>query len=400
MTGTGESRAEDIRLDEPWVHDAPTRAVCAAIEAGGHAILFVGGCVRNALLGRPVSDIDLATDAHPEAVIALARAAGLNPVPTGLEHGTVTVVAAGQPFQVTTFRRDVETFGRRAVVAFSDDVAEDAGRRDFTLNALYARPDGTVVDPLGGLPDLRAGRVRFVGDADRRIAEDYLRILRFFRITAWYGDPAAGLDSEGLAACAAGQDGLDGLSRERVGAEVTKLLAAPDPAPAVAAMAATGILARILPGADATALAPLVHLEGVHDASAPRWQRRLAALGWRPEWGATLRLSRSDLRILDAIAAALAADDPAAAAAYRHGPDAARDAALIRAATLAAPPPAGLEADLARGAAATFPLRSADLPQTGPALGKALRALERAWIDSDFTLDTEALRLLAIGSRF
>ena len=245
------------RIREPWLDAAPTRAVCAAIEAGGHAVFFVGGCVRDALLGRRSSDIDLATDARPEAVMALARAAGLNPVPTGLGHGTVTVVAAGRPYQVTTFRRDVETFGRHAVVAFSDDIAEDAARRDFTLNALYARPDGSVVDPLGGLPDLRAGRVRFVGDAGERIAEDTLRILRFFRMTAWYGNPAEGLDAAGLAACAAGQEGLDGLSRERVGAEVTKLLAAPDPAPAVAAMAAAGILARVLPGADATLLAPL-----------------------------------------------------------------------------------------------------------------------------------------------
>ena len=177
-------------------------------------------------------------------------------MPTGLAHGTVTVVAGGRPFEVTTFRRDVETFGRRAVVAFSTDLRDDAARRDFTMNALYVRPDGTVVDPLGGLPDLRAGRVRFVGDGAARIAEDYLRILRFFRFHAWYGDPAAGLDPDGLAACAALQDGLARLSRERVGAEVTKLLAAPDPAPAVGPMAAAGILARVLPGADAAALAP------------------------------------------------------------------------------------------------------------------------------------------------
>ena len=385
-----------IRIDAPWVAAPPTRAVCAAIEAGGHAILFVGGCVRNALLGQPVADIDLATDARPEAVVALAKAAGLNPVPTGIDHGTITVVAAGRPFQVTTFRRDVETFGRHAVVAFSDDIAEDAARRDFTLNALYARPDGTVVDPLGGLPDLRAGRVRFVGDPDARIAEDYLRILRFFRMTAWYGDPAAGLDRDGLAACAARQEGLDGLSRERVGAEVTKLLAAPDPAPAVAAMAATGILARVLPGADPTALAPLVHLEG---GRPPRWQRRLAALGWRSEWGDALRLSRAERRALEAVAAALAAGEPPAVAAYRHGAEAALDAALVRAASVGAPLPADLGAELARGAVAAFPLRAADLALSGPALGTMLRRLEEAWIASDFALDAEALRLLDVGGR-
>jgi poly(A) polymerase len=231
----------------PWLSAPATQAVCRALTAAGHQALLVGGCVRNALIGRPVADIDIATDAVPEAVMALARAAGLHAVPTGIEHGTVTVVAEHRPFEVTTFRRDVETFGRRAVVAYTREIAEDAARRDFTMNALYARPDGTVVDPLGGLPDLQARRVRFVGDARSRIAEDFLRILRFFRIHAWYGDPDGGLDPEGLAACAAHQDGLARLSRERVGAEIAKLLAAADPAPAVAAMAATGILARVLP---------------------------------------------------------------------------------------------------------------------------------------------------------
>lgn len=238
------------RVGGDWLDAPATRAVMAALTAGGHQALFVGGCVRNALLGRPVADVDIATDALPETVISLAAAAGLNPVPTGIGHGTVTVVAEGRPFEVTTFRRDVETFGRHARVAFTAALAEDAARRDFTMNALYARPDGEVVDPLGSLADLRAGRVRFVGNPAERIAEDYLRILRFFRIHAWYGDPAGGLDPDGLAACAAAQDGLARLSRERIGAELAKLLSAADPAPAVAAMAATGILGRLLPGAD------------------------------------------------------------------------------------------------------------------------------------------------------
>jgi poly(A) polymerase len=384
------------RIDEPWVQAAATQAVCAALAADGDAVYFVGGCVRNALLDRPVTDIDIATDARPERVIALARVAGLHPVPTGFEHGTVTVVVRGEPFQVTTFRRDVETFGRHAVVAFATDIAEDAARRDFTMNALYARPDGSVVDPLGGLPDLLARRVRFVGDPATRIAEDYLRILRFFRIHAWYGDPAEGLDAEGLAACAVAQAGLEGLSRERVGAEVTKLLAAEDPAPAVGAMTAAGILGRVLPGADPTALAPLVDLEGERP---PRWQRRLAALGWRAEWAARLRLSRADVRALEAVARALAEDAPPAAAAYRHGAEAAIDAALVRAASTGAPVPEGLEDQVARGAAAVFPLRSADVGLSGPELGAALRRLESAWVESDFSLDAEALRLLAVGGR-
>lgn len=210
--------------------------------------------MRDALVGRTPADIDVATDARPPEVMALAAAAGLKVVPTGVEHGTVTVVCRGDPIEVTTFRRDVETDGRRAVVAFSDDIAEDAARRDFTMNALYARPDGTVVDPLGGLPDLLARRIRFVGDPAERIAEDALRILRFFRFNAWFAAPGAAPDAAGLAACAAGAGLVARLSAERVAAEIARLLGAPDPAPAAVAMAAAGVLERVLPGADPAGL--------------------------------------------------------------------------------------------------------------------------------------------------
>lgn len=381
-------------LTAPWLTAEPSRRVCGLIAAAGHRVLFVGGCVRNALLDRPVRDIDLATDLAPAAVVALAEAAGVKAVPTGIAHGTVTLVALGQPFEVTTFRRDVRTFGRQAEVAFSGDIAEDAARRDFTMNALYAEPDGRVVDPLGGIGDLRARRVRFVGDPGARITEDYLRILRFFRFHAWYGDAAAGLDAEGLAAAAALQEGLEQISRERVGAEMTRLLAAPDPAPAVAAMAATGILARILPGADPRGLAPLVHVEAQAGA-APRWQRRLAALGRQPGWDRGLRLPRAESRALNAVTAALDTDEAPAQGAFRHGAEPVRDAALIRAASLGAPPPPGLEAELARGAAATFPLRAADLPLAGPALGAELVRLREAWIRSGLRLGAAELKALA-----
>ena len=233
--------------------------------------------------------------------------------------------------------------------------------------------------------------MRFVGDPAARIAEDYLRILRFFRIHAWYGDPAGGLDPDGLAACAAPQDGLARLSRERVGAEIAKLLAAADPAPAVAAMAATGILAARPPRRrPARRSRPLVPLEAAAGA-APRWQRRLAALGWRPDWAEALRLSRADARALEATAAALAAGDPPAAAAYRHGADAARDAALVRAARARrrrAARPRGRARPRRRR---RFPLAAADLGLEGPALGRALKRLEAAWLASDFTLDAAAL---------
>jgi poly(A) polymerase len=375
-----------MRITADWIGDEAAQAVMAALAAGGKQALFVGGCVRNALLGVPVADIDIATEARPETVVELARAAGLKPVPTGIEHGTVTVVSHGRGFEVTTFRMDLETDGRRAVVAFADDVADDASRRDFTMNALYVDADGQVIDPLGGLPDVLARRVRFVGDPHARIAEDYLRILRFFRFHALYGDPAQGLDSEALAACAAHVDGLARLSRERIGHEMRRLLKAPDPAPSVAAMAAAGVLAHVVPGADPRALAPLVHLEG---QMPPRWLRRLAALGGD---ASDLRLSRDETRGLEARQAALASGDGPAVMAFRHGAPAAEDAILIRAASLAALPPEGWQAEVARGAGASFPIRAADLPGlSGATLGERLRVLQEAWIASDLRADKATL---------
>ena len=283
-----------MRISGDWLHHPGTQALMQVLEGAGHTALFVGGCVRNALLGVSVSDVDVATDATPETVSTLAQAAGFKPVPTGIDHGTVTIVAEGKPHEVTTFRRDVETDGRRAVVAFSDRIEDDAQRRDFTMNALYADRHGAVIDPLNGLPDLLARRVRFVGDPETRIREDYLRILRFFRFHACYGDPEGGIDPEGLAACAALAEGLDGISKERITAELRKLLTAGDPSPAVAAMFQAGVLARVLPGADPRALGPLVHLETGHlDADPPRWRRRLAVLGGDAE---PLRLSKAEAR--------------------------------------------------------------------------------------------------------
>lgn len=379
------------RLSAPWLADPASRAVMAAMAAGGAEALYVGGCVRNTLLGEPVNDIDIATDAPPEETTRLIEAAGLRAVPTGADHGTITAVAEGRGFEITTYRRDVETFGRHAVVAYSRDVAEDAARRDFTMNALYATAEGEIVDPLGGLGDLEARRVRFIGHAEDRIREDYLRILRFFRFHAWYGRD--GLDPDGLAACAELAEGLEGLSRERVGAELKRLLAAPDPAPALAAMARAGVLVHVTPGADASALAPLIHVEGLAGA-APDPMRRLACID-AEELADRLRLSRAEERRLSAIRMALGAAERPAEAAYRHGPDVARDAALIRAAALSTPPPVDLEAEIARGAAAKFPVVAGDLMKRGmtpgPDLGAEMKRLEARWIASGFALDKAAL---------
>ena len=378
-----------MKVSGDWMTRAETQAVCRALTDAGQRAWFVGGCVRNALLDAPVADVDIATDAVPARLVEIAERAGLRSVPTGIDHGTITVISGGVPFEVTTLRRDVETFGRHATVAFSTDMREDAGRRDFTMNALYSTPEGEVLDPLGGLADLTARRVRFVGDPDARITEDYLRILRFFRFHAWYGDADAGLDADGLAACAANADGIDTLSRERVGAELRKLLSADNPAPAVAAMAQVGVLAHVLPGADAKALSVLAHLEA---GRAPNWLRRLAVLS-AGDCAPGLRLSRADAQRLEVTAREAREQRSAAELGYRHGPETAADIIFVRSALMETPLPDGALADVQRGAGAKFPLRAADLMPIlqGPALGARLAVLEARWIASDFHLTREAL---------
>ena len=375
-----------MRLTAEWLTHPASQAVSKALTDGGFQAYFVGGCVRNALLGQPVSDLDISTDARPEQTLNLAKQAGLKAIPTGIDHGTITVVADGIPFKITTFRRDVDTDGRHAVVDFADTMSEDARRRDFTMNALYAAPNGEVFDPVNGLPDLRAGHLRFIGNADQRIREDYLRILRFFRFSAWYGDPALGIDADGLAACAENLDGLAKLSAERVGSEVRKLLSAADPAPAMAAMAASGVLYAVLPGAQAQSLAILVHLEGDRR---PDPIRRLAVIGGEdvPE---RLRLSNTDKRRLEAIHAGISMD--LGELGYRHK-DTAEDSYLVRQASMGQPIDPDELAIVQHASEQSFPVKAADLMPafTGAALGERLRKLETDWIASGFTLSRDAL---------
>src|SRR5215468_4177027 len=236
------------RLDpQPWMIAAETVAVMAALAAAGGEARFVGGCVRDALLGRKVSDIDIATHEPPERVMNLLSRAGIKAIPTGIKHGTVTAVVGVRHFEITTLRRDVETYGRHARVEYTDDWAADAARRDFTMNALFCSADGTIYDPFGGLADLRAQRVRFVGDPAERIREDVLRLLRFFRFHAHYGKPPP--DPPALAACRDLAHLLPTLSGERVCAETLKLLSAPQPADVVDLMRESGVLAHFLPEA-------------------------------------------------------------------------------------------------------------------------------------------------------
>src|SRR6202023_1818574 len=232
--------------DAPWLKSGPTARVLGLLNGDGEEARVVGGAVRNALLQIPPGDIDIATTALPDEVIRRARAAGIKSVPTGIEHGTVTLVVDGRPFEVTTLREDTETFGRKAKVAFGRDWVRDARRRDFTINGLSVDADGLVHDHVGGLADIEARRVRFIGDAAQRIAEDYLRILRFFRFHAAYGEGAP--DPLGLAACIDARAGLERLSHERVRMEVFKLLVAKHAVPTLALMTEIGLLEQVFGG--------------------------------------------------------------------------------------------------------------------------------------------------------
>src|SRR5438874_6231915 len=264
----------DIRKipPQPWMMAPPTRAVIAALADAGIAARFVGGCVRDALLGRPIADIDLATPSRPEEVAAALDKAGIKAVPTGIAHGTVTAVVPPRHYEITTLRRDVETDGRHARVAFDADWAEDAARRDFTINAIYLDPDGTLHDPVGGLADLAAGRVRFVGEPATRIAEDVLRVLRYYRFEARFGIGTG--DAQARAACRAAVPLLPRLSAERVSQELLRLMAVPDPLPALRMMEEDGVLAAIVP--EASRFDRLQQLGGMEPK--PDALRRLAAL--------------------------------------------------------------------------------------------------------------------------
>ena len=371
-----------------WLEHPGTQALCKAIEDAGYQALFVGGCVRNAILGETVNDVDIASDALPQITTHIAEKAGFKVVPTGIEHGTVTVIAEGRPHEVTTFRRDVETDGRRAVVAFSTHIEDDAARRDFTMNALYADRHGTLIDPLSGLPDLIARRVKFVGDACERIREDYLRILRFFRFYAYYGGDDQGIDPAGLAACAENSAGIATLSKERVGAEMRKLLLAPNPLPSISVMAVSGVLSRILRGASTKALGPFLHLCDENSHSANLVARLVALGGDVPD--VALRLSRSETRNWLKLHAAVGSSASAGELGYELGLEDGLSALLLRAALLETPV-VGV-AELHAGAGAIFPVKAADLPGlSGAALGAELKKLERKWISSGFQLSRDDL---------
>ena len=392
-----------MKLDpklHPWMRSAEVLAVLEAL--GGNA-RFVGGAVRNALLNREVDDVDIATPLTPDEVMRKLKTLGINPVPTGIDHGTVTAIANGKPFEVTTLRRDVATDGRHATVAFTEDWQADAARRDFTINALSADPtDLSLFDYFGGAEDLRAGHVRFIGDARARIAEDHLRIMRYFRFHARFGSGEA--DPEALEACTARANDLMALSRERIADELLKLLALPQPLEAVALMVDRGILRPVIPEierAGVERLGRLVALEAQLGVPADPY-RRLAAL-LPPDPAATtavatrLRLSNKAVKRLASAAdrAERPTGDPRVLAYYIGVPEAA-DRLLLDADG----------DDLATKLAALkgwerprLPLSGGDLIamglKAGPLVSRALQAVEREWAETGFSGDRSAVEQLA-----
>ncbi|SHM31546.1 CCA tRNA nucleotidyltransferase [Roseibium suaedae] len=391
-----------------WLHHPSVQAVLAAIEQDGDEARVVGGAVRNSLLGEPVGDVDIATTALPQTVMARAKAAGLKPVPTGIDHGTITIVSGGLPYEVTTLREDVETFGRQAKVHFGRDWTKDALRRDFTLNALYAGRDGRIHDPLGGLEDCLARRIRFIGNPEQRIREDYLRILRFFRIHASYGRGA--LDAAGLAACTSLRLGLTQLSGERVGAEMKRLVLAPLASACLQAMQEAGILPVILggvsrPGRFAAFRAFSDIVPGVQDPALG-----LAALaGFVEEDGERLaqrlRLSNAER---DRMVQGLAGERRVAALGNRlssrlkemiflYGKDALVSGVLLHTASERWPVErtTALLAEILACSEPKFPVSGSDLIalgiKPGPDIGTYLKKLETIWIADGLKMDRSEL---------
>ena len=394
--------------EHQWLSQPQVLRIFAALPEG--STRFVGGCVRNALLGYPITDVDIACQLEPAGVVAAMSAADIKTVPTGIEHGTVTAIIDGMPFEITSLRRDVETDGRRAVVAFTTDWAEDAVRRDLTMNALYADVDGVVYDPTGeGLEDIKAKRFRFVGDADARVREDYLRILRYFRFIAHYGGKSK-IDAEALKACRENRRGLKTLSSERVWSEIKKILKAPDPVRALRIALTNEVLETVLPDAsNVEGLSMLATLEKEQGLAADPLLR-LMAMSARDEFaiaGLCKRMKVSNdekARLLgwagDRTSLAPNMDDKARkTAVYEAGRQPVYDRSMLRAAGADDPIITGRWLSLAEFAKTwdvpVFPLKGRDLKasgvEAGPKMGKVLEALEALWVRSGFTADKKRL---------
>ncbi|MCS3727722.1 poly(A) polymerase [Bradyrhizobium betae] len=403
--------AKPLLADAPWLTAGGTARVLALLNANGEEGRVVGGAVRNALLGLMPGDIDIATTALPDEVVRRAKAAGIKSVPTGIDHGTVTLVIDGQPYEVTTLREDTETFGRKAKVAFGRDWVRDAERRDFTMNGLSVDANGVVYDYVGGIADAEARRVRFIGDPDQRIAEDFLRILRFFRIHAAFG--AGAPDRDGYLACIRGRAGLASLSAERVRMEMLKLLLAGGASDAALAMADGGLLQALIGGVAYTGpLATMIAIERELGLP-PSPTRRLAAMTVAVTEDARrvalrFRLSNAEAKALDSMGHRwwrFVAKDEANARRllYRLGAERYHDRVLLGWARVESDVRSSHWRALAelpqRWTAPKFPLKAADFiargMAEGPALGHVLTLAEDAWLAADFPLEEAALASIA-----
>ncbi|MBB5534258.1 CCA tRNA nucleotidyltransferase [Rhizobium giardinii] len=402
---------------EPWFSAPALTRVFNLLNADGGEARVVGGAVRNSLMGLPVADIDMATTLLPDEVVARAKKAGIKSVPTGIDHGTVTLVIEGAPFEVTTLRRDVETDGRRAEVAFGSDWKVDAERRDLTINALYANAKGEVIDLVGGLPDIEKRHIRFIGNAAERVAEDYLRVLRFFRFFAHYGSGRP--DADGLRACAKARSKLGTLSAERVWSEMKKLLSARDPGRALLWMRQAGVLSEILPESEKWGIDAIPALVAAEQA-----------FGWQPEpllrlaaivppdverleaMAKRLRLSKTEAAFFSAWAKAprlpaVIADTAFARLLYRHGSnglDTSLRLALAASRQKSENDPAqlaetgrlwGLLGKTENWQKPAFPLTGADVLAAGiaagPRVGEVLAMLEDQWVEGNFNADRATL---------
>ncbi|MEM9734453.1 MAG: CCA tRNA nucleotidyltransferase [Pseudomonadota bacterium] len=394
------------RIQQDWLKEPPLQALLKVLNADGGEAMIAGGAVRNALLGEPIRDVDIATTLLPRDVILRAKKAGFKSVPTGIDHGTITVVVDSAPFEVTTLREDIETDGRHARVIYGKDWRKDAQRRDFTINALYLRADGEIVDVLGGLDDVLARRVVFIGEAEQRIREDYLRILRFFRFFAWYG--AFRPDAAGLKACAKLKEGLDHLSVERIWQELSKTFAAPDPSRTMLWMRQTGVLSRVLPESENWGIDAAMPLMAQEERLGlePDCVRRLMAI-IRSDGGVTdglatrLKLPNAVRKRLELWANCPEPDSELEDNAfrrwlYRQNAKAVEDK-LILALTKSGVNSAPVDAKLAllREKRPIFPLSGKHLLEhgyePGPIIAPTLRKLEDFWIESDFQMGKEEL---------
>ncbi|WP_426423953.1 CCA tRNA nucleotidyltransferase [Bradyrhizobium genosp. A] len=403
--------AEPILAGAPWLTAGGTARVLQLLNANGEEARVVGGTVRNALLGLPPGDTDIATTARPEEVVRRAKAASIKSVPTGIDHGTVTLVIDGTPYEVTTLREDTETFGRKAKVVFGRDWVKDAERRDFTMNGLSVDANGVVYDYVGGIADARARRVRFIGNPDQRIAEDYLRILRFFRIHAAFGTGEP--DRDGTLACIRGRAGLATLSAERVRMEMLKLLVAGGASSAALAMADAGLLQTLIGGVvytgPMTAMIAIEHALGLPASSTRRLAALTVAVTEDAKRVATrLRLSNAEARALDSMGHRwwrFATKDEANARRllYRLGTERYHDRVLLAWARAGGDVTSSRWRAFAelpqRWTAPKFPLRAADFiargMAEGPALGHVLTLAEDAWLAADFPLNEAALASIA-----